>query len=127
LSVRAHILLKNRRRKTLKVSATRETFSFRQGLYVLSSEDIREGPHGPELFYFENNPTPVNPESEDKSSDYFDEVILENFMSQVHGDTGGGLNLFGWLRPFLDNPEYMVGGILVLVLIWALVAGGFKI
>lgn len=133
MSVRAHILLKNRRRKVVSVNATNQTFSFRSGLYVLSPEFIREGPNGPEIFYFENNPTPLNLPSEgsegaDKSSAYFDDVILDNFLTQVHGDAGGGgLNLFGWLRPILNNPEYMVGGILLLVVIWAVIAGGFKI
>lgn len=128
MNLRAHILLKNRSRKVLSVDPTKETFTFRQGLYVLSSEFIRDGPQGPELFYFENNPTPLNSGTDDKSSKYFDDVLWENFVTQVHGDTGGGgLNLFGWLRPLADNPQYMVGLILFLVVIWALIAGGFKV
>lgn len=128
MRIRAHILLKNRDRRSIFVDPTKETFSFRQGLYVLSSEFIRNGPQGPELFYFENNPTPLNLGKLDKSSTYFDAVLLENFITQVHGETsGGGLNLFGWLRPLLDNPQYMVGIVLALVVLWAVIAGGFKV
>lgn len=126
--IRALILLRNREWRFLSVAPTNPVFTFRDGLYVLKSEHIREGNRGPEAIYFEDNPTPLNPENKDDSSSYLDDEILDNYLAQVHGDMKKpGLNLFGWLRPLTENPGYLVLIILGAVVLWAFYSSGWKI
>lgn len=90
-------------------------------------DSIKQGPNGPELFYFEDNPTPLKPDKADDSTNFLDDLILDNFIIQVQGEMPGRGSLFGFLKPLADNPGYIVGVILVLAVLYAVIAGGFKI
>lgn len=127
MKLRAHILLRNRSWKTVSVDSAKSDFSFRGGLYVLSMSAIKQGPKGPELFYFEDNPTPLKPDKSDDSTVFLDDLILDNFIIQVQGEMPSRGSIFGFLKPFAENPGYLVGAVLVLAVLYAVIAGGFKI
>lgn len=117
--------MRNRQIKTLTVNHNKNFFIFLKGLYNVSSDLVGLDPKdNPELFYFENLPTPINQGNKNAGSDYLDERVASNLLEQLipEAKSGGGLgDLFNWL---FDDPRKIIFGILALVTLWAIMTGG---
>ena len=126
MKIKARILRRDRTIKIVEVDPDREFLKFKDGLYVMSPSSVNEGDTGPEIYFFEGNPTALNVEKRDSSEDFIDSVVLSNFLDQV-GEIpqGFGFN-FGFLKTIISNPQYLVGTMLALAVAYSLFVGGFK-
>lgn len=124
--INAHILLRNRRVKTEKVSHHKSFFIFKKGLYNISSDLIHlDEKDNPELYYFENLPTPLNYGNKNSGFNYLDERVASNLLSQLIPEvkeSGWGIGEF--IGSLFDDPRKMIFGILALTVLWAIVSSG---
>lgn len=96
---------------------------------MISSDLIDLNEKGtPEIFYFEDNPTPINFKNEDRSGDYLNELLRINFIEQVDNVTPYRPNPLGDLLKFISNPQVMIGLMLGLAILYSLLeSGGIKL
>lgn len=128
MKIQAKILLKNRRVTQLGVDADAEFFVYKDGIYVVKSDLIRYNKENiAELFYFENNPTPVNRNIKDNSGDYLDRFIKINFIEQVSESFRGPTGLGSLIGKLMSNPQYIMLGIMALAILYSLIVSGGKI
>lgn len=120
--IQAHILLKNKNVKKISVEPDSEYFQYNSGIYVVRSDLIRFNKNNQaELFYFENNPTPLNRENRDNSGDYLDSFIKNNFIEQVSESWKSETGIGTLIGKLLSNPQYimlLIMGLAVLYSIW---------
>lgn len=124
----AHILMKNRRTKTIKINREDKYFIFNSGLYMIQARFIQvfKTDDIPRLFYFEDSPTPLNRDQLEQGDLYIDDLVMDNLLLQLAPETSG-LGLFSGLGGILDDPRKLVIFILIAVVIYAIVAGGGSI
>jgi len=77
----------------------------------------------PKLFYFEDVPTPLNRDQLEQGDLYIDDLVIDNLLLQLAPETSG-IGLFSGLGGLLDDPRKLVLGMLVLIVIYAIIAGG---
>lgn len=109
----------------MNVRHSRPFFIFNKGLYNVSSDLVSlDEKDRPELFFFENSPTPLNVKNSDQGSAYLDERLASNLLEQLipQAKQGGGL---GELFDFLfSDPRRVVFLILAASVLWAIVSSG---
>lgn len=81
-----------------------------------------------EAYYFENNPTPISFNAEDRSPDYLNLWLRINFIEQVDDVKAYSGGLLKDLTKLLGNPQFMIGLMLGLAVLYSLLAsGGIKL
>lgn len=127
--IKVSILLRNRRTRKLLVDPARNSFEFMGGVYMLSSDLIDlDKKQNAEVFYYEENPTPINFEEKDNSGDYLNKLIRINFIEQVDNVAAYRPNPLGDLLKFLSNPQVMIGIMLGGAVLYSLItSGGIKL
>ena len=132
MSFKALILLKNREAVYHKANATKASFKFGGGAYIITEKDIQNVEEngkvlGAEAIYFEGNPCAVGYETiEDKSGKFLDEIVRVNALKQTAAGPRFDLGAsFGFLAPMKDpvNIIYLLFGLVVLYGILAQVFG----
>ena len=132
MSFKALILLKNREAVYHKANATKSSFKFGGGAYIITEKDIQNVEEngkvlGAEAIYFEGNPCAVGYEKiEDKSGKFLDEIVRVNALKQTAAGPRFDLGAsFGFLAPMKDpvNIIYLLFGLVVLYGILAQVLG----
>ncbi len=123
MSFKALMLLKNRQAVTHKANATKSSFKYKGGVYIITETDIQniedEGKIlGAEAIYFEGNPCAVGfTKIGDKSGTYLDEIVRTNALKQTAAGPRFDLGVsFGFLAPLKDpvNIIYLLFGVVVL-------------
>jgi hypothetical protein len=133
MRITAFILKRDRYIDVIKVDSDQRSFDYRQGTYYIPNHLVRNSDKGPEVFYFESNPTPLNREGaegafKDESSTFLGEIVVKNFLLQLNeGATKGQGWGLGFLKVIFENPSYIIFGILGLALIYSFIVGGGKI
>ena len=128
MSFRALILLKNREAVIHKADATKPSFKFGGGIYIITETDIqnvnRDGKiHGAEAIYFEGNPCAVGYKViGDESGKFLDEIVRTNALEQTAAgprfDLSGSL---AFLAP-LTKPTHLIYGLFFAVIAYAVIA-----
>ncbi len=133
MSFRALMLLKNREAVIHKANATKTSFKFKGGVYIITETDIQNVEEngkilGAQAIYFEGNPCAVGHTEEadekkrDKSGAYLNEIVRLNALKQTAAgpryDLGASL---AFLAP-LKNPVNLIYGLFALVVVYAVVA-----
>ena len=123
MSFKALMLLKNRQAVIHKANATKTSFKFGGGVYIITETDIQNIEEddkilGAEAIYFEGNPCAVGfKEMGDQSGAYLDEIVRKNALKQTAAGPRFDLGAsFGFLAP-LKNPVniiYLLFGLVVL-------------
>lgn len=128
MKIKAIMLLRDKYIKTITVDPEGENFRFRNGTYVMKNSSVKIGELGnPEIFYFENNPTPINRENKDDSANYLNEFIKTNFIKQIDATGSTTENPFKGLLALFKDPRIFIGLILGLALLYSFWASGWKI
>lgn len=123
--IRVSILQRNKRVKRLQIQPTRNSFEFQGGVYMLSSDIINlDEKLEAEVFYFEENPTPIYYKVDDRSGDYLNELLRINFIEQVDNVTPYRRNILGDLLKIITNPQVMIGLILGASILYSLIESG---
>ena len=137
MSFKALILLKNREAIYHKANATKTSFKFGGGAYIITEKDIQNVEEngkilGAEAIYFEGNPCAVSyaeikdKKKRDKSGKFLDEIVRVNALKQTAAGPRFDLGAsFGFLAPMKDpvNIIYLLFGLVVLYGILAQVLG----
>ena len=132
MSFKALILLKNREAIYHKANATKSSFKFGGGAYIITEKDIQNVEEngkvlGAEAIYFEGNPCAVGYEKiEDKSGNFLNEIVRVNALKQTAAGPRFDLGAsFGFLAPLKDpvNIIYLLFGLVVLYGVLAQVLG----
>lgn len=133
MSFNALMLLKNRQAVIQKADATKTSFKFGGGLYIITETDIQNVLEngkilGAEAIYFEGNPCAVgymeivDVNKRDKSGAYLNEIVRLNALKQTASgprvDWGSSL---AWLAP-LKNPVNLVYLLFGAVIVYGLLA-----
>lgn len=128
MKLKIKILLKNKDVKQIGIDPDSKNFSYNGGIYVVKDDLIRyNSKNEAELFYFENNPTPLNIDEKDDSSDYLDYFIKNNFIEQVSDQWSQGKGLGSLLKAFFSNPQYIMIVIMAAAVIYSILTSGGKI
>ena len=123
MSFKALMLLKNRQAVIHKATATKSSFKYGGGVYIITETDIQNIEDdgkilGAEAIYFEGNPCAVGClEIGDKSGTYLDEIVRTNALKQTAAGPRFDLGAsFGFLAPMKDpvNIIYLLFGLVVL-------------
>ena len=133
MSFKALMLLKNREAVIVKADATKTSFKFGGGLYIVTETDVQNVVEngkirGAQAIYFEGNPCAVGYEEiaeedkRDKSGEYLNEIVRLNALKQTASgpriDWGAS---FAWLAP-LKNPVNLVYLLFGAVIVYGLLA-----
>ena len=128
MSFRALILLKNRQAVTHKADATKTSFKFGGGSYIITETDIQNIKEkgkilGAEAIYFEGNPCAVGYKTvEDKSGTFLNEIVRLNALKQTaSGPAVDWGSSFAFLAP-LKNPVNLVYLLFGAVVVYGLLA-----
>lgn len=123
--IRAYLLLRNREIKTLTVDHSKSFFIFKKGLYNVSSDIVGLDPlDRPELYYFENLPTPINPANKDAGSEYLDDRVASNLLEQLIPEAKQGSGIGEFFDYILGDPRRVIMLILGLSVLWAVLTSG---
>ena len=132
MSFKALLLLKNREAVYQKANATKSSFKYAGGAYIITETDIQNIEEngkilGAEAIYFEGNPCAVGHEKiEDKSGKFLDEIVRVNALKQTAAGPRFDLgSSFAFLAPLKDpvNIIYLLFGAVVLYGVLAQVMG----
>lgn len=133
MSFRALMLLKNRQAVFHKANATKTSFKFGGGVYIITETDIQNVEEngkirGAEAIYFEGNPCAVSYTVEtdenkrDKSGSYLDEIVRLNALKQTASSPRFDLGAsFAFLAP-LKNPVNIIYLLFGTVILYAVLA-----
>lgn len=122
MSFKALMLLKNREAVIHKANATKTSFKFGGGIYIITEADIQNVQEngkirGAEAIYFEGNPCAVGHNKiGDKSGNYLDEIVRLNALKQTAAGPRFDLGAsFAFLAPLKDpvNIIYLLFGLVV--------------
>ena len=122
MSFKALMLLKNREAVIHKANATKTSFKFGGGVYIITEADIQNVQEngkilGAEAIYFEGNPCAVGyNEIGDESGKYLDEIVRLNALKQTAAGPRFDLGAsFAFLAPLKDpvNIIYLLFGLVV--------------
>lgn len=122
MSFKALMLLKNREAVIHKANATKTSFKFGGGVYIITEADIQNVQEngkilGAEAIYFEGNPCAVGAlEIGDESGNYLDEIVRLNALKQTAAGPRFDLGAsFAFLAPLKDpvNIIYLLFGLVV--------------
>ena len=127
------MLLKNREAVIHKANATKTSFKFGGGVYIITETDIQNVEEkgkilGAEAIYFEGNPCAVSVKEitdetkRDKSGVYLDEIVRLNALKQTASGPRFDLGAsFAFLAP-LKNPVNIIYLLFGLVVVYAVLA-----
>ena len=132
MSFKALMLLKNREAVIHKANATKTSFKFGGGVYIITETDIQNLEEngkilGAQAIYFEGNPCAVShtepKETErDKSGAYLNEIVRLNALKQTAAGPRFDLGAsFAFLAP-LKNPVNIIYALFGLTVLYAVVA-----
>ncbi len=128
MSFRALILLKNREAVIHKADATKPSFKFGGGIYIITETDIQNVSRGgkilgAEAIYFEGNPCAVGYKViGDESGKFLNEIVRTNALAQTAaGPRFDFSSSLAFLAP-LKNPVNIIYGMFVLVIVYAVLA-----
>lgn len=134
MSLRAVILMKNRKAIFKKFNPRHTHIKWRGGLYVVDTmavAPIDEGDRvqGSEIIWFEGNPNPISKEGiKDKSGDFLGEYVLKNALDQTslgpRVDVGQLKDLFSFLGKPVNWVYLMMAGAIAYGLIVGWLQGG---
>lgn len=125
MKLTAQILMKDRSVKPIKTQSDSEFFLYGGGIYVIKPDLIRLNHLGEaELYYFENNPTPLNVAGEDHSRAYLDLFMKTNFIEQVSESWKSSGGLGELLHTITSNPQYLMILIMGAAILYSLFSGG---
>ncbi len=122
MSFKALMLLKNREAVIHKANATKTSFKFGGGVYIITEADIQNVQEngkilGAEAIYFEGNPCAVGyKEIGDESGNFLDEIVRLNALKQTAAGPRFDLGAsFAFLAPLKDpvNIIYLLFGLVV--------------
>ncbi len=133
MSFKALMLLKNRETIYHKANASKTSFKYGGGVYIITETDIQNVEEdgkilGAQAIYFEGNPCAVGHTEEpdatkrDKSGAFLDEIVRLNALKQTAA--GPRFNLgasFAFLAP-LKNPVNIIYILFGLVVLYGVVA-----
>jgi len=132
--LRVIILTRDKKAEIRNVNATKTDYEFRNSTYILEPDRVQNYRSetgliaGQELIFFENNPNPINHQSEptDLSGTYLDDVVVINFIQQAT-DTFGKWDLpsLGFLKWFIETPMRIPFVLMVLAVAWTLIKNNF--
>ncbi len=128
MSFRALILLKNREAVIREADATKPSFKFGGGLYIITETDIQnvrhDGEiHGAEAIYFEGNPCAVGYKKKEteESGKFLDEIVRMNALKQTSAgprfDFSSSLAFLGALKSPVKIVYLLFFGVIAYALI----------
>lgn len=133
MSFKALMLLKNRETVYHKANASKTSFKFGGGVYIITETDIQNVEEdgkilGAQAIYFEGNPCAVghteepDKEKRDKSGAFLNEIVRLNALKQTAAGPRFDLGVsFAFLAP-LKNPVNLIYGLFALVVVYAVLA-----
>ena len=120
--------MKNRTIKQLEVNTEREFFTFNRGLYTIPKEAVNfhydpkhPGDTWPELYYIENNPTPVNATNTDTAG-FLNSVVLKNALQQVSAQPSEFMSV---IYDYARNPSKLIFAAFALIILLSFLSGLF--
>lgn len=122
MSFKALMLLKNREAVIHRANATKTSFKFGGGVYIINETDIQNVQEngkilGAEAIYFEGNPCAIGyKEISDGSGNFLDEIVRLNALKQTAAGPRFDLGAsFAFLSPLKDpvNLIYLLFGLVV--------------
>ncbi len=132
MSFKALMLLKNREAVIQKANATKTSFKFGGGVYIINETDIQNVQEngkilGAEAIYFEGNPCAIGFEAiSDESGNFLNEIVRLNALKQTAAGPRFDLGVsFAFLAPLKDpvNLIYLLFGVTVLYCVLAQALG----
>lgn len=125
--IKATILLKNRKPKTITVNPNQDFFIYREGLYVISNRYVALNPkEEPTLFYHEGVPTALNHDQKQQGTLYMNDHVTKNLLIQLTNIGGGGGSIWDGLGDIL-KPERIPIIILMIIVAYAIIVSGGKL
>jgi hypothetical protein len=129
MSLRAIVLMNNRKAKIMETKPKHTHVKWRGGLYVVDpvaiapiDEDGKVG--GSEIIWFEGNPNPIGKDGiTDKSGDFLDEVIIKNALDQTSLGPRINVGELKELFSFLGKPVNWVWIMLGLGILYGIIVG----
>jgi len=137
MSVRAIILTRAKRAIIKNINIKTDSFSFKDGLYVVTADAIANYTEngrvrGSEIVYFEGNPNPITDKGvDDSSSDFMDNLVLVNALKQTSQgprvDLSGLGDVLANVTSYLSSPSNFIWlifyGIIAYALITSFISG----
>lgn len=128
MSFRALMLLKNREAVIVKANATKPSFKFGGGRYIINEKDIQNIEKGgkilgAEAIYFEGNPCAVGHDAiSDSSSGFLNDIVRTNALKQTAAGPRFDLGVsLAFLAP-LKNPVNLIYLLFGAVIVYGVLA-----
>lgn len=125
--IKVIMLRKNKTVESFKINPDNTNFTRRGNLYMMPKEAVNsiifeDRPNNPhaELIYVEENPIPFSLHTQDKSSTFLEDMVIENVLESTGEPKGFVLEIIG---DYLKSPAKLIMLAFAGIIIYSIVSG----